>query len=412
LTPYSAALKITYLISGYPVVSHTFIRREILALERMGFSIQRVSTHGWEGFIPDPTDLAEREKTLYVVQRGVAGLVLPTLRVMLRHPLRFLTAVRMAWRLRHEADRPVVYHFVYVMEACQILFWVRKFGSTHVHAHFGNNPCEVAMMMQVLGGPPFSFTLHGPGEFEMKSGLREKIHRCAFVAGVSSYGRGQLYLRSDPADWPKVNVVHCGLETDFYDAIEPVPIPAVPRLVCVGRMCEAKGQLLLLEATARLVAKGISFKLVLAGDGPMRGVLEAFIEKHGLSEVVRITGWLSSGEVRSAILSSHALVLPSLSEGLPVVLMEALVLRRPVLTTYIAGIPELVRPGENGWLFPCGSVEDLADAMENCLAKPLEELQRMGDAGHERVVARHSIDTEAAKLAKLFLRSAEQEQAG
>jgi glycosyltransferase involved in cell wall biosynthesis len=93
-------------------------------------------------------------------------------------------------------------------------------------------------------------------------------------------------------------------------------------------------------------------------------------------------------------------VLPSFAEGLPVVIMEAMALRRPVLATYIAGIPELVRPMETGWLFPAGSVADLAQAMEDCLAAPAAELQRMGEAALRRVAARHAIEN--SNLATLF----------
>ncbi len=172
--------------------------------------------------------------------------------------------------------------------------------------------------------------------------------------------------------------------------------------MCVGRLCEEKGQLLLISAMARLAAAGTRFQLVLAGDGPMRGKIEALVRQYELEASVRITGWLSSDQVRAEMLAARALVLPSFAEGLPVVIMEALALRRPVLTTYIAGIPELVRHGENGWLFPAGSVEDLASAIEDCISRPAEDILRMGDAGHELVIARHSIDMEAAKLAELF----------
>jgi glycosyltransferase involved in cell wall biosynthesis len=172
--------------------------------------------------------------------------------------------------------------------------------------------------------------------------------------------------------------------------------------VCVGRLCEEKGQLLLIEAAARIVAKGIRLELVLAGDGPLRDEVESLIKKRGLGNVVRITGWISSEEVRNEILAARALVLPSFAEGLPVVLMEAMALRRPVLTTYVAGIPELVRSGENGWLFPAGSLDDLTAAMEECLSMGPEDLHRLGNAGHDRVIQRHAIDTEARKLADLF----------
>ena len=134
----------------------------------------------------------------------------------------------------------------------------------------------------------------------------------------------------------------------------------------------------------------------------MRTEIERLIDKYGLNSQVRITGWISSDSVRSEILAARALILPSFAEGLPVVLMEAMALRRPVLSTYVAGIPELVIPGENGWLFAAGSVEELVDAMEKCLAATPEDLSNMGHLGYQRVIARHSIETETAKLASLF----------
>jgi glycosyltransferase involved in cell wall biosynthesis len=243
--------------------------------------------------------------------------------------------------------------------------------------------------------------VHGPDEFTKPLGLAEKIRRSAFVVAISSFGRSQLYIRCRTEDWPKVAIVHCGLEPAFY-AGAAEEITTAPRLVCVGRLCEAKGQILLVEAAARLVAAGHPLELVLAGDGPLRAELEALIRKHSLEKHIRITGWIGSSEVRKELLAARALVLPSFAEGLPVVIMEAMALRRPVLTTYVAGIPELVRNGENGWLFPAGSVENLTAAMEDCLARPVEQLQALGAAGFERVLERHSIDVEAGKLAELF----------
>jgi colanic acid/amylovoran biosynthesis glycosyltransferase len=152
-----------------------------------------------------------------------------------------------------------------------------------------------------------------------------------------------------------------------------------------------------------VAAKDIPIELVLVGDGSLRGELEKLIEKYRLGEHVRITGWISNNDVRKEIAGARALVLPSFSEGLPVVIMEAMAMRRPVLTTYIAGIPELVRSGENGWLFPAGSLEDLTNALEACLSTSIEDLQKLGNAGYSRVIARHSIDVEAGKLAELIL---------
>jgi glycosyltransferase involved in cell wall biosynthesis len=272
-----------------------------------------------------------------------------------------------------------------------------------MHAHFGTNSAEVAMLVHALGGPQWSFTIHGPKEYDnvQPVGLAEKIRRCAFVVAISSYGRSQLYRLVEHALWSKVKVVHCGLEAAYF-AVAVSPAPAARRLVCVGRLCEQKGQLLLVEAARRLAAQGITFELVLAGDGELRSEIEASIRRHKLQDRVRITGWISGTEVREQIQAARALVLPSFAEGLPIVIMEAMALRRPVISTYVAGIPELVQTGEHGWLVPAGDVEALADVMRACLETPVETLVRMGEAAHNRVVERHSVDTQAAKLNKFF----------
>lgn len=188
----------------------------------------------------------------------------------------------------------------------------------------------------------------------------------------------------------------------FFGA-EVAPVsPDSRRLLCIGRLCEAKGQLLLIEAAAMLAAEGLAFELVLAGDGEMRPQIEAAIARHGLQSQVRITGWIGSAQVRTELIDARALILTTFAEGLPVVIMEALAMARPVLTTYIAGIPELVRNGQEGWLFEAGSVEAAAAAMRACLSASVPELQAMGLSGRERVITRHHIDTEAARLLAIW----------
>ncbi len=396
-------MKIAYLVNEYPKVSHTFIRREILALERQGFEILRVAVRGWQGPLPDDVDRQERARTRYVLQPGAASLLLPVLLCLCRSPLRFLGALRLAVSMARQSDKSLTHHLIYLAEACRIVPWLREFGALRVHAHFGTNSSDVALMTRALGGPPYSFTVHGPEEFLRPIGLREKIRRSDFVVAISSFGRSQLCLWTEHAHWKKIQVVHCGLERAFYEGATAMAAP-LARLVCVGRLIEPKGQLLLVEAAARLVGKGLRFELVLAGDGPGREALQGLIASHRLERTVRITGWISSAQVREEIQAARALILPSFAEGLPVVIMEALSLRRPVIATYVAGIPELVRNRENGWLVPAGSVDDLTDAMQECLTAPLEQLQRMGDAGHDAVTVRHCIDVEAGKLASLFHR--------
>ena len=394
-------MRIAYVINQYPKVSHSFIRREILALERQGHDIMRIALRGWNDELVDPEDRAERARTRYVL-RDKTALLLAMARMALVHPVRYMKALGLIWQISRKAERPLPIHLIYLAEACRIELWLRQAGAQHVHAHFGTNSAEVAMLVHVLGGPQWSFTVHGPEEFDKAPliGLAEKISQCSFVIAVSSYGRSQLYRLVDQQHWSKVHVIHCGLDRTYFEVPENSP-PATRRLVCVGRLCEQKGHLLLLEAARRLARDGTDFELVIAGDGELRGEIDRVIAHYGLNNI-RITGWISGEQVRDEILAARALVLPSFAEGLPVVIMEAMALRRPIIGTYVGGIPELVLPIRNGWLVPAGDADALCFAMRSCLEASADTIEIMGDAGCKRVLARHNVETEAAKLSKLF----------
>ncbi len=299
--------------------------------------------------------------------------------------------------------RPLPYHLVYLAHACYMLPMLQKRQVRHLHAHFGTNTAEVAMLARLLGGPEYSFTVHGPEEIDdyKRLGFDMTIPQAKFVVAISSYTRSQLQRHAQYEDWDKLKIVHCGIDEGFSDNTDAA-LPVEPKIVCVGRLCAQKGQLILLDAFSRLVEMHPNCRLVLAGDGEMRPIIEERILRLGLQDRVRVTGWISSAQVREELLGARALVLPSFQEGLPVVIMEAMALRRPVISTYIAGIPELVVPGETGWLIPAGDVPDLVNAMDACLRMPDEDLRVMGIAARKRVLERHSIDKEAAKLAALF----------
>ena len=143
-------------------------------------------------------------------------------------------------------------------------------------------------------------------------------------------------------------------------------MPAAPRFVCVGRLGEHKAQLVLVEAVHQLKEKGVHCEVVLAGDGPMRPAVEKAIRDRGLERQITITGWVSGERVKAEIAAARALILPSFSENMPVVIMEAMALGRPVISTYIAGIPELLEAGKSGWLVPSSDVDALAQAIGEC----------------------------------------------
>lgn len=397
------SLKVAYLVNQYPKVSHSFIRREIHALEALGISVSRFSIRSCASELVDEADKLELQKTRFVLGKGVLGLLFGLMRGFFRYPYRFLRTLGLACKVGWRSEQGLLYHFAYLAEACVLLDWFAEAEIAHVHAHFGSNPTTVAMLCQALGGPSYSFTVHGPEEFDKVEAitLPEKIRRAAFVVAISSFGKSQLYRWCSLEHWAKIHLIHCGVDQSFLN--QPyTAIPEAPRLVCVGRLCEDKGQMLLVQAVQQLAAEGLRFKLVLVGDGSLRPKLEDLIAAYQLTDYVAITGWATSAEVRQQLLDAQVMVLPSFAEGLPVVIMEALALGRPVISTMIAGIPELVQPGVSGWLVPAGSIEDLTTAMRTALQCSRLELEQLGKAGMRKVAQHHDVMTEASKLAKLF----------
>jgi glycosyltransferase involved in cell wall biosynthesis len=295
-------------------------------------------------------------------------------------------------------------HVAYFVEAVFLAEVLRRERVEHLHVHFGTNPAAVARMIRMLGGPTFSITIHGPLEFDAPCGLSlpESCAEASFVAAISSYCASQVRRWIPPEKWDKVRVVRCTVGPEFFGAARPAN-PASRTVLCIGRMVQDKGHMVLLEALARASEEGCELRLVLAGDGALRGRIERRIDELGLRDRVEITGWIPEAEIRRRLLESRALVLTSFAEGLPVVIMEAMALGRPVLSTLIAGIPELVRPGENGWLVPAGDVEAAAVALKEIAAASAARLDEMGAAGQALVRERHSTATEVDRLERLLM---------
>jgi colanic acid/amylovoran biosynthesis glycosyltransferase len=391
---------IAYIVSQYPKVSHSFIRREILALEQRGLRIFRISMRGWDITLVDPADKAEAEKTTFVLKAGALSLLWACLVQAFKSPKRFCSATLLALRMMRGSDRLAIWHLFYLAEACWIAPQVQKRRISHLHAHFGTNPAEVAALTAILTGLTYSFTVHGPEEFDKVHSihLAKKVESAAFTVAISSYCRSQIYRVTNHRSWDSIRVIHCGIDEAFteIDQVEPLKNN---RLVYVGRLSEQKGLFLLIEAIAEISKRRRDFELVLVGDGELR---PAMIAEHDLTSCVRITGWASSAQVKQEMSDARALILPSFAEGLPIVLIEAMALGKPVLTTFVNGIPELVLDGETGWLFPAGSRGAIADAILKCLETPADVLQAMGRAGRSRALARHSLSRQADMLIELF----------
>ena len=403
-----AAVKLGYLVNTYPRASHSFIRREILALERLGVPVHRFAMRSDRPGLVDAADLAEDDKTHHVLTAGLAPILAQAAGRIIRHPRQSVRAARLAMACGKRGSGGVpgtggrLRHMIYLLEAAYLAAISTHQGITHFHAHFGTNSTTVAMLTHALGGPTYSFTTHGPEEFDapVALSLDLKIANAAFAVAISSFGRSQLSRWTPPANWAKLHVVHCGIEPDQFG--EPKALPTEgPHLVAIGRMAGQKGFSLLIYAVAMALKTVPTLHLTLVGDGEFRSEIEAAIQHHSLAAHITLAGWQSESGVRAALARATALILPSFAEGLPVVVMEAMAAARPIIATAIAGLPELVTP-DTGWLVPAGDATALAAAIVTLAQTPNATLTEMGAAARARVLARHDINVQAAKLLTLF----------
>jgi colanic acid/amylovoran biosynthesis glycosyltransferase len=405
--PQAQTPRVAYLTTEYPKGSHTFIRREIDELERRGYEIVRISIRRCSDALVDPADIEEDSKTFYCLNRPFWELIGATALQLALHPGRWWNAVSAALAMHRRSDRGLIAHLAYVVEACRLTRYLRAQRIDHLHVHFGTNSAAVARCIRRLGGPPYSVTVHGPNEFDAPHGLSlaEKLMEAEFIVAISDFCAAQLRRWLPHQHWNKIQIVRCTVGQEYFRKVSPIKAES-RTLLCIGRLSAQKGQHVLIEAMDVLRGRGVEGQLVLAGDGEMRDELEAHIARRGLESSVTIAGWIDEARVREMLQSSRALVQPSFAEGLPVVIMEALAMARPVIATMVAGIPELVRQGENGWLVPAGNVEELADAMQDALSATPDQLNQMGLAGRERVRQMHYTSTEVERLDRLFRRHA------
>lgn len=395
--------RLAWLTGEYPKVSHTFIGREIAALRAQGADILTVTIRRTppDQVMPDQQEEAARTFPLLATARKKPHHLLAAhARLLARAPRRYAAALKLALTTGSPGIKARLYQLFYFTEAGLLAEHLRAEGVTHLHNHFSKASCSVAMLTSALSGIPFSFTMHGPDIFYEPERWRidAKIARATFVACISDFCRSQAMLFSDPVHWSKLHIVHCGIDPALYTR-DTDPTPGA-HLVLIGRLAAVKGVPVLLDALAALTdIPGL--RLTLVGDGPDRAALEAQARARGINHLVTFAGYKSSTEVAAILKSADALVLPSFAEGLPVVLMEAMATGLPVIATTIAGIPELVRDGENGRLVPPGNVAALAAAIRDLLSDPARA-RAMGRAGQSRVRADHDSATEAARLRTLL----------
>ena len=393
--------QVAYLTNQYPSPSHSFIRREIVALEAAGWRVHRFAHRGSHVALVDPADARELDRTCVLLDLPLRTLSFAVLMWLVQRPLDTVAAMALAVCMAWHGDRRYVAHAAYFVMACALSRRLRALGCSHVHAHFGTNPAAVVRLANRVCGLRYSVTFHGPHEFEpnKKLNLREKIKAASFIAAVSNAGRQQL-LEQHKEFAAKFRLVRCGLDARWFDVPTCADQPG-DDLVCVARLDPQKDPLLLLEAAAILVRRGVPLRLKIAGDGSLRKEMDAYMAEHGLGQHVVLLGWQTQQQVFEHLRAARALVLSSHDEGLPVAIMEAFALGVPAIAPDVGGVRELVETGVSGWLVQRGDVKALADAMHACLLAAPDELTRMGAEARRRIQP-HDIRVSARTLAAEF----------
>lgn len=395
-------MKVAYLMNSYPVASTTFIRREIHALEEIGVQVERFAVRTWAEELVDPRDVEERGRTTYLLTGNNFGLIGSFLKELVVNPRGLFRGLKTAYGLWRTAGEGFVKHAAYLLEAVSLRQHMAKTNVQHVHSHFGTNATTVAMLSRVMGGSTYSFTAHGPDEFvePFRSSYDLKVRNAAFVAAISNFCRVQLARIAGMECWNKIKIVPCALDLrEFQES--PVGANGSQQLVCIGRLCPQKAQTLFPDAVEPLSGDFPNLKIVLVGGGETREEIERKIASKGLEKHFELVGWCSNEEVRARLAGARVMLLPSFAEGLPVSIMEAFALGKPVISTYIAGIPELV-DSSCGWIIPAGDVPALTAALRDCLTREEGELKTMGSVGRSRIEARHDIQRSAELLREGF----------
>jgi len=394
---------LAYLVSAYPAISHTFILREVRQLRMLGYHIVTASINrpDRQRAGMDDSERGEADRTYVVKQHGVAGAISALLHGLWHAPLGLLGMLFFSLRLR-SGGKPWWTGLAYGVEAAMVARWMRREDSQHLHVHFGNAGATVGVLVKRLTACYLSYTIHGPDEFDDVAGqhLALKMREADTVVCISQFARAQLMRITDPAHWGKFRVCHLGVEPDqFRFALRDAG--PLPQLLCVGRLTPAKGQVLLIRALAQLRDRGLRFHLTLVGAGPDRDRVEAEIAAFGLRNAVTLTGALTQGQVRERFARADIFVLPSLAEGIPVVLMEAMSCGVPCVSTPVNGIPELVVHDQTGLLATPGDVVSLAARLRELIEQPALR-HRLALAARDKVCRDFDLARNVTLLGSIF----------
>jgi glycosyltransferase involved in cell wall biosynthesis len=402
---------IAYMLRMFPQTSETFVANELLALERLGlrlrvFSYRQPRTTVLHRYFDDiaapvtylPDPLNRNIRPLFASARAMHR----------REPDRFRRTL--SYVARHSLRSRSIDTWRRLLQACAFAEHLHGADISHLHAHFAHGATRVTMLASMLTGIPYSFTAHAADIFSHtvdRSLLREKAAGAQFVVTVSNYNRRFLTEQAGLPE-PKVRVVYNGVDLERF---APDGSPRDPRLILgVGRFVEKKGFPHLVEALARLRDSGRDLRCELAGGGPEHPQIVAAVRRAGLEDVVSFAGSQPQEALPASYRRAAVFAMPAIEardgnrDALPTVLLEAMACGTPVVSSRLAGIPEIIDDGVDGFLVEPGNVSALAAAIARVLDDALLGA-RLGAAAREKVQRTFDVDTNAQALAGLFAQS-------
>jgi glycosyltransferase involved in cell wall biosynthesis len=401
--------RVGYLMSHYPAISHAFVLREVEHLRGAGVDVETLSIHRAEPRdLLSEADLRAAATTLSVLPTAVRQLLAAHASALVHSPRRYLSTLGLALRTGTPGVRARLWHLFYFAEAMILLRHCQRSGIAHLHAHFADSATDVAMLVthyrqgQRVNGVECSWSLavHGSVEFYNveQYALPAKLEHARFAVAISDFGRSQLMRLSASERWPHIHVVRCGVDPAVYVApAERSSRADGAEVLFVGRLLHGKGLSLLFEAIAELRRRDLDVTASIVGDGPAREEAKRDLRRLGLSGHVRLLGSVSQDDIRSNYARADLFCLPSFAEGIPVVVMEAMAMAMPVVTTRIMGIPELIEDGSDGVLVAPGRADELTDALERLVRSP-EERRTMGRAARRKVETEYDVARSAKSM--------------
>lgn len=397
-------LRLGYLVSKYPAVSHTFILREISSLRERGIAIEVASINDPGPREPMTNDeRLEADRTYYVKQTGVKGALSAMIWLATHHTSGLLSGLRASFKLGGTDAKKLTLCLFYFVEAAILAKWLRQHSLSHLHVHFATPAATVALILSQMTPVTFSMTVHGPDEFYDVSGyyLKEKIAAARFVVCISFFAQSQLMKLSPGKEWGKFAIGRLGVDTSHFSSRPFRPFPERFEILCVGRLVSTKGQRILIQAAEKLIRDGRHLQLRFVGDGLDRKDLEQFVDRLELTGKIRFEGSINQDRIQDFYKMADIFALASFAEGIPVVLMEAMAMEIPCVATNINGIPELIHDGQDGLLVAPSDHEGMAAALARLMDDPALR-ESIGKAGRQRVLKQYEISASSDRLSGIF----------